>query len=97
MVTATQVIEVEQKPGTDPWIFNVTIADSAGQTAHRVTLTEASYQKLTQGKISPAECVESAFKFLLERETKSDILKSFDVNVINMYFPSFEREFGNYI
>ena len=91
------MIEVEQKPGDDPMVFNVTVSDSAGSTQHRVTLSNASYQKLTSGKVDPASCVESAFKFLLERQSKSDILPSFDVNVINMSFPSFEKEFKNYI
>ena len=78
-------------------VFNVTVSDSAGSTQHRVTLTDATYQRLTGGKVDPVACVESAFKFLLERESKSDILPSFDINVINMSFPSFEKEFGNYM
>ena len=91
------MIEVEQKPGDEPMVFNVTITDSAGSTQHRVTLTDATYQRLTGGKVDPTACVESAFKFLLERESKSDILPSFDINVINMSFPSFEKEFNNYM
>ena len=91
------MIEIERKTGDDPMVFNVVVSDSAGSTKHRVTLTEASYQKLTGGKITPDECVEAAFKFLLERESKSDILPSFDINVINMSFPSFEREFPSYM
>ena len=91
------MIEVEQKPGDEPMVFNVTVSDSAGSTQHRVTLTDATYQRLTGGKVDPVACVESAFKFLLERESKSDILPSFDINVINMSFPSFEKEFGNYM
>jgi len=91
------MIEIERKSGDDPMVFNVVISDSAGSTKHRVTLTDASYQKLTGGKITPDACVEAAFKFLLERESKSDILPSFDINVINMSFPSFEREFPSYM
>ncbi len=78
-------------------VFNVVVSDSAGSTKHRVTLTDATYQRLTGGRITPDACVEAAFRFLLERESKSDILPSFDINVINMSFPSFEREFSNYM
>jgi hypothetical protein len=78
------MIQVEQKSDDDPMVFNVVVSDTAGSTQHRVTLTEATYQKLTEGKVTPTQCVESAFRFLLERESKSDILKSFDINVINM-------------
>jgi hypothetical protein len=92
-----KIIEVERKPGEEPMVFNVVISDTAGSTKHRVTLADATYQKLTAGKVTPDECVEAAFKFLLERESKSDILPSFDINVINMSFPSFEREFAGYM
>jgi hypothetical protein len=91
------MIEVERKPGEQPMVFNVVISDSAGSTKHRVTLADATYQRLTGGKITPDACVEAAFKFLLERESKSDILPSFDINVINLSFPSFEREFSSYM
>ena len=91
------MIEVEQKPGDEPMVFNVTVSDSAGSTQHRVTLTDATYQRLTGGKVDPVACVESAFKFLLERESKSDILPSCDINVISMSFAGFEKEFGNYM
>ncbi len=91
------MIEVERKPGEEPMVFNVIISDSAGSTRHRVTLADATYQKLTSVKVTPDECVEAAFKFLLERESKSDILPSFDINVINMSFASFEREFASYM
>lgn len=91
------MIDVEQKSGEEPKVFRVTVSDTAGSTQHRVTLSESTYRKLTDGKVTPTQCVESAFRFLLERESKADILKSFDINVINMSFPSFEREFSNYI
>ncbi len=83
--------------GDDPMVFNVVVSDSAGSTRHRVTLGNGTYQKLTGGKVTPDECVKAAFKFLLERESKSDILPSFDINVINLSFSSFEREFAGYI
>ena len=78
-------------------VFAVVITDSAGSTNHRVTLSSETYQRLTNGTIEPNACIEAAFKFLLERESKSDILPSFDINVINMSFPSFEKEFSNYM
>ena len=93
------MIEIEIKSDAEPMVFNVTLSDSAGSTRHRVTLKRETYDRLVRGhaEATPQSCVEAAFKFLLERESKSDILKSFDVNVINMYYPSFEREFANYL
>ena len=92
------MVEVEQKPDEeDLMVFNVAVSDSAGKTQHRVTLSDDTYRRLTDGKITPVQCVEAAFRFLLEREAKSDILPSFDVNVIQMSFSNFEKEFPNYV
>ena len=92
------MIEVEQKPTEDDlMVFNVVVSDSAGKTQHRVTLSDDTYSRLTEGKITHVECIEAAFRFLLEREAKSDILPSFDVNVIQMSFSNFEKEFSNYV
>ena len=92
------MIEVEQKPDDgELMVFNVTVSDSAGHTQHRVTLNPSTYQRLTAGESTPTACIEAAFRFLLERETKSDILPSFDINVIQMSFPNFEKEFSGYL
>ncbi|MBI4694810.1 MAG: hypothetical protein HY749_12390 [Gammaproteobacteria bacterium] len=93
------MIEIEMKSDTEPMVFNVTISDSAGSTRHRVTLKRETYERLTRNhaETTPQRCIEAAFTFLLERESKTDILKSFDINVINMYFPSFERELAHYL
>lgn len=92
------MIEIEDKGRDgDASVFNVVVSDSAGETHHRVTLTDETYQRLTGGRISERDCVDAAFRFLLEREAKSDILPSFDINVIQLYFSNFDKEFGNYI
>jgi hypothetical protein len=90
-------IEVQQTGRDEPMIFSVLVADSAGSTRHRVTLSKETYENLTKGRVAPLQCVEAAFRFLLERESKSDLLTSFDINVIKLSFPSFEREFPNYL
>lgn len=92
------MIEIEEKGReNDHTLFNVTISDSAGETHHRVTLSDETHQRLTAGKVDPAACVDAAFRFLLEREAKSDILPSFDINVIQLYHANFEKEFDNYL
>jgi len=92
------MIEVEEKPAIDGvMVFNVVVSDSAGKTHHRVTLHDDTYQRLTAGRIEPRACVEAAFRFLLERETKGDLLPSFDINVIQLYYANFDKEFANYV
>ena len=92
------MIQVEDRGReNDSAVFTVTISDTAGSTSHRVTLSDETYERLTGGKITPTECIDAAFRFLLEREAKTDILPSFDVNVIQLYFSNFEKDFANYI
>jgi hypothetical protein len=77
--------------------FSVTVREGGGETRHDVTMENATYTKLAQGKASPEECIRAAFAFLLDREPKESILRSFDVTVIGRYFPEFEREIGRYL
>lgn len=61
-------------------------------TRHLVSLTDAYYQKLTQGRVSHETLITRSFEFLLERESNTSILRSFDLPVIGRYFPEFEAE-----
>lgn len=90
-------VEVQAGADAEPMVFNVTVTDSAGSTRHRVTLSTQTWQQLTGGRIDAAACVAAAFEFLLDREAKSDILPSFDINVIKLSFPAFERDFPTYL
>jgi hypothetical protein len=92
------MIQVELKGREeDHTVFSVTVSDSAGSTHHRVTLHDETYRRLTQGRVTPERCVEAAFSFLLEREAKTDILPSFDLNVIQLSHANFTKEFPNYL
>ena len=83
--------------GDDPMVFRVVVHDANGETQHRVRMTQATYRKLTDGKVSPTDSITAVFEYLLEREPKEEILPSFDITVIQMYFPSFEEDFPAYI
>ena len=65
------------------------IVDSMTYT---VTVSDEYYQELTSGKISKEDLIEKSFEFLLERESKESILSSFDLPLINKYFPEYEEE-----
>jgi hypothetical protein len=91
------MIEVQQISTSDPFGFDVTVKEGGGQTRHRVTMKKATYDKLTGGRVPPDRCIEAAFEFLLERESKESILSTFDVTVISRYFPSFERDIARYL
>jgi hypothetical protein len=41
--------------------------------------------------VAPDVLVEKSFRFLLDRESNTSILRSFDLPVIGRYFPEYER------
>lgn len=75
---------------TAPSIYQVTV-ESASTTQHTVTLTPEYWQKLTNGRVSAETLIQKSFEFLLERESNTSILGSFDLPVIQRYFPEYER------
>lgn len=73
--------------------YQVTV-ESDSTTRHSVTVTSEYWQKLTGGRVSAETLVEKSFEFLLERESNTSILRSFDLPVIQRYFPEYERTIG---
>ncbi len=70
--------------------YQVTV-ESGTTTQHTVTLTPEYWQKLTGGRVPAETLIEKSFEFLLERENNTSILRSFDLPVIQRYFPEYER------
>ena len=85
-------IEVKRTDHDDSYEFQVTVKEGKGESRHRVTLRKGDYQELAAGKASPEDLVTESFRFLLERESKESILRSFDLMVIGRYFPEYRRE-----
>ena len=83
-------IRVEE---TAPGVYQVTV-ESASTTRHTVTLTPDYCQKLTLGRVPAETLIQKSFEFLLERESNTSILRSFDLPVIQRYFPEYERTIG---
>lgn len=81
----------------DPADFEVVVCDGRSETRHHVTMSRATCERLTGGKHSPEQCLDAAFRFLLEREPKESILGRFDVMVISHHFPDFEGELPRYL
>ena len=84
-------ILVTKSGRVDGYEFQVTVEEGRSETQHHVTLTESDYRRLAGGEASPEELVPESFRFLLEREPKESILRSFDLTVIGRYFPEYER------
>ena len=74
----------------DSTTFEV-IVEGTTPTSHKVTVTHSYYEKLTGKRVAPDVLVEKSFRFLLDRESNTSILRSFDLSVIGQYFPEYER------
>jgi hypothetical protein len=72
--------------------FRVRVTEGGSATEHEVTVTNADLHRLVAGHPSPQDFVRACFEFLLAREPKEQILRSFDVSAISRYFPEFEEE-----
>jgi hypothetical protein len=92
------MIEIRRINDGDPLQFEVDVHDGAGLTQHRVTMTREMHERLTPGaQHTPEQCLEAAFRFLLDREPKEAILQRFDIAVIPRYFADFERQLPSYL
>ena len=80
-----------------PGAYEVTVTEGGSETRHSVTLSDTALQRLTGGRYDALRCLDAAFRFLLDREPKESILRSFDVSVISRYFPEFERTLTDYL
>lgn len=71
--------------------FRVEVKEGETQTAHEVTAAAADQQKYG-GDAPPERLIQVSFEFLLEREPKESILRSFALPVIARYFPEYPTE-----
>ena len=71
--------------------FKVTV-NKESTTEHLVLLNDNFYQSITNGKITKKDLIIKSFEFLLLRESNQSILKEFNLEVINQYFPEYNDE-----
>ena len=90
-----EVVKVKAEPDGESWSCVVDVDHAGRQRRHAVTVKRADLERWGGG--STREDVESlvarSFDFLLEREPPDAILASFDLSVIQRYFPEYDRAF----
>ena len=85
-------IEIKKEKQTEKgWEFEVEFEGDS----FNVSLDKEYWKKLTGGNQSQGDLVTKSFEFLLEREPKEFILKSFDLRIIGKYFPEYEAVLKN--
>jgi hypothetical protein len=85
-------IAVEVSPADSGWLARVTVADHGGSREFEVVITDSELARLAPGATEPSDLVRRSFQFLLAREPKESILRSFGQSLIGRYFPEYERE-----
>ena len=80
----------------EPGVFEVAVTDGGSTTVHRVTADAETTGRLAPD-LPPEAIVEASFRFLLDREPKESILRSFDLPVISRYFPEFDVRLDEYL
>lgn len=72
--------------------FEVQIREGEGQTTHRVAVPEQLGEGIELGDQDLERIVRESFRFLLEREPASSILREFSLTDISRYFPDYPDE-----
>ena len=87
-------IDARCAPTPTGWRCAVTIDDGHGTSTHDVTAaTEDATDLAAAADAADVErLVYETIAFLLEREPKESILRSFDITVVGRYFPEFDHE-----
>jgi hypothetical protein len=87
-------IEVDCSSDGGRWKCVVRVWDGSTDTEHLVGVDRAALERLDPTASEPTALVRRSFEFLLAREPKESILRSFDLPVIGRYFPEWEAEIG---
>ena len=77
-----QITVTRQSDGT----FHV---QTPAGTSHDVSMPAGFAANLGCGQVAPEELVRASFEFLLEHEPATSILRTFSLDVISQYFPSY--------
>lgn len=81
---------------TSPNSFSVTVH---GQhvTVHQVSVKPEYAKSLIQPQPALTALVSASFAFLLDHESNSSILRSFDLSIIERYFPEYPKAIASYL
>jgi hypothetical protein len=85
-------IAVDCSPVDGGWTARVTVTDHGSSREFEVAVSQAELARLDPESSDPCGLVRRSFEFLLAREPKESILRSFGLSVIGRYFPEYERE-----
>ena len=74
----------------DGFACQVAVGTDADATRHTVSVSQDALARLAPGHYDPDRLVRASFDYLLAREPRESILPSFELTVIERYFPGYE-------
>lgn len=74
--------------------YRVIVDEDGSSTTHDVTVGEDLVGRLG---VAPETLVKASFQFLLDRESKESIMRTFDLSVIERFFPDYESKIAEYL
>lgn len=87
-----QPITVDCWPGDDGFECHVIVGPPDDTTEHDVALSLHDLGRLAPKGTTAEALVKESFRFLLERERRESILRSFELTEIERYLPGYEAQ-----
>lgn len=88
----TDPVSVTCLHGADGWRCEVKVGDDPGATQHEVLVDSDALAHFAPPGATPDDLVRESFGFLLEREPRSAIMRSFELPVITRFYADYEAE-----
>ena len=82
-------IDVVASPSAQGWECSVEVVDAGSRSRHRVAVSRDELARYGRAGEDAASLVRRSMAFLLEREPAGSILGSFDLSIIERYFPEY--------
>jgi hypothetical protein len=86
------MVRVSAEMKGEDWLCEVNVDHAGQRTRHAVTVKRADLERWGEGiaRGDVEGLIARSFDFLLEHEPPNAILASFDLSVIQSYFPDFD-------
>lgn len=78
--------------GPTYWEFLVLLGHEDRDVGFLVKADKQHWEEITNGRYKPERLIQKTFKFLLKKQSKYSILRSFNLREVQRSFPEYEEE-----
>lgn len=76
----------------ETWEYLVLLGHESNDVGFLVKIDRQHWVQLTGARVSPEELIKKCFRFLLKKQSKYSIWRSFDIREVYTRFPEFANE-----